>query len=317
MTAWKLLPSDGMEFLEYETPEWKASVALSSGGNLIRLRCRRTETEILRFPRTPAELKAHPECFGTPLLLPPNRIADGAFSANGIRYRLPLNDPLTGSHLHGLVLGRPWDLLSVDGENIVAGYEFGPASPEYSGFPHRFRLEMRYCFAPDSVTQLLAVRNAGPDPMPLGVGFHTAFLLPPEEKTTVHVPRGEGRWEVHPVRRLPTGRLVAWENETAALLDGERSADSLPVAVLFPVCGKHEALIRHARCRIRYAFDPQYRHLACWNDGGGKEFFCIEPMSWMTNAPNLPLPSEVSGFSLLKGGGTRTFRSEFRIEFSQ
>ena len=151
--------------------------------------------------------------------------------------------------------------------------------------------------------------------MPLGVGFHTAFLLPCGENVTLSVPRGNGFWEVHPHRRLPTGHLLPWEPGTAALLDGRLSAASCPVASLFPVCGTPDALIRRKKFRIRYVFDQGFHHLACWNGGGGREFFCIEPMSWMTNAPNLPLPPEISGLSFLESGKTRIFRSEFRVEF--
>lgn len=314
MSVWRVIRREEMEILEYETPEWQASVALSSGGNLIRLRYLPKEVEILRFPRNGAELKARPECYGSPLLLPPNRIADGMFQANHVLYRLPVNERETHSHLHGLVLGRKWTLLSAGEEGIAVGYRFSPRVPEYSGFPHEFQLELRYCFAPEVVTTILSIRNSGRNAMPLGVGVHTTFLLPPEEEPSVAVPRGEGFWEVHPRRRLPTGRLLPWDPGIADLLDGKRSSASLPVAHLFPLRGKREALIRRSRCHIRYRFDEKYAHLACWNQGGTGDFFCIEPMSWMTNAPNLPLPPEISGFSFLEGGKTRIFRSAFRIE---
>ena len=42
--------------------------------------------------------------------------------------------------------------------------------------------------------------------------------------------------------------------------------------------------------------------------------FCIEPMSWMTDAPNLPLPAPVSGFSLLPPESGRTFCCTLRVE---
>lgn len=310
----KRYAEEGDELLAVETPEWSGVIDLTSGGNLIRLRYRPEETEILRSPRSFAELRAKPECFGTPLLLPPNRIGGGRFRANGRDYSLPLNEPETDSHLHGLVLGRAWQLQDVDADSVAVSYLFDRQRAEYSGFPHEFRLMMRFRFAPESVEYVLAVENTGSEAMPLGVGFHTAFALPPEESATVTAPHGDGFWEVHPTRRLPTGRLLAWDSETQGVLDGTVAAASVPVAKMFPVDGGHEALIRRKKLRIRYVFDEKYLHLACWNDGGGKDFFCIEPMSWMTNAPNLELPPEISGFSMLEGGKTRTFRSEFRIE---
>ena len=37
-------------------------------------------------------------------------------------------------------------------------------------------------------------------------------------------------------------------------------------------------------------------------------------MSWMTDAPNLPLPAPVSGFSLLPPESERTFCCTLRVE---
>ena len=106
MRRWKTFQAGGMEFLQYETPEWKALVSLTSGGNLIRLHYTPAAADLLRFPRTPAELESHPECFGTPLLLPPNRIADGCFCANGFRYHLPLNED---AYIHRNGRTARWD----------------------------------------------------------------------------------------------------------------------------------------------------------------------------------------------------------------
>ena len=68
----------------FETPDWCGTLALDSTGNLIRLRHRRTEMEIFRFPVPEEELAEFPAVFGMPLLLPPNRIRDGRFSAGGM-----------------------------------------------------------------------------------------------------------------------------------------------------------------------------------------------------------------------------------------
>ena len=98
----------------FETPEWCGTLALDSTGNLIRLRHRRTEMEIFRFPVPEEELAELPAVFGMPLLLPPNRIRDGRFSAGGHDFRFPINEPATTCFLHGVLLGRPFKLEEVE-----------------------------------------------------------------------------------------------------------------------------------------------------------------------------------------------------------
>lgn len=304
---------DDLELLELTSDCWRATLVPASGGNLIGLLHRPSGLEILRSPRSAAELRAHPECFGTPLLLPPNRIADGCFRFNGRLCRLPVNEPATGSHLHGLMLRRTWRLKNAAGDTAAVVCDFGRSDAEYSGWPYEFHLEMRYRLTPEALEHTLTVENRGAEAMPLGVGFHTTFLLPPEESATVEVPHGAGCWEVHPVRRLPTGSRRPWTPDELELLDGRRPAHSRAIACHFPLDSSRTATIRRKGWRINYRFDPQYRHLACWNSGGGQDFFCIEPMSWMTNAPNLQLPPAVSGFAVLEAGESRTFVAAYSV----
>ncbi len=304
---------DDLELLELTSDCWRATLAPASGGNLIGLLHRPSGLEILRPPRNSAELRTNPQCHGTPLLLPPNRIADGCFRFNGRLCRLPVNEPATGSHLHGLMLGRPWRLDAMSGDTVTLACDFTRGEPEFAGWPYEFHLEMRYRLAPETLEHTLTVENRGSGAMPLGVGFHTTFLLPPEESATVQVPHQDSCWEVHPVRRLPTGGRRPWAPDELDLLDGRIPAHSRAIACHFPLGTGHAAVVLRRGWRISYRFDLQYRHLACWNGGGGREFFCIEPMSWMTNAPNLQLPPAVSGFAALNAGESRTFVSAYSV----
>ena len=304
----------------FETPDWCGTLALDSTGNLIRLRHRRTEMEIFRFPVPEKELAEYPAVFGMPLLLPPNRIRDGRFSAGGHDFRFPINEPATTCFLHGVLLGRPFKLEEVEENSSVLRFRVSCAFPDgerrFPGFPCEFTAEIVYELTAGALSHRLTVRNRGRAAMPLGVGFHTAFCTPESEKIRLEIPAdSRGAWEVDPLRRLPSGRRRPWSEREKRLFAGEETIGPFPVSVQFPLPdAAHTVRIHRANGVVRYDLDPRFLHLACWNDGGGRNFFCIEPMSWMTDAPNLPLPAPVSGFSLLPPESERTFCCTLRVE---
>jgi aldose 1-epimerase len=58
--------------------------------------------------------------------------------------------------------------------------------------------------------------------------------------------------------------------------------------------------------KIFYEVDDNFKFWVLWNDGGEKGFFCPEPMTWMINAPNLPLSFAESGYLELAPGQSKT-----------
>lgn len=296
--------------LHVDTSEWQAELALSVNANLIRLRHRSSGLELLRRPPSSEALSANPAVWGVPLLFPPNRIAGGRFRWGGRDYSLPLNEPEKGNHIHGLALGRPFTLANLEdtgaGTLVETAHEFGPEDPRFVGYPHEFRLGLNYLFQGDAVLQTVTLLNRGTSAMPFGLGFHTAFQAP----ATALVTTGPGYWEVDPMRRLPTGKLLPWPDGKD---DGQVLTSAMPVACICPLRLRLVdgtpflgAILDFPaeRVKVVYEFDEQYRHCALWNDGGGKGFLCVEPMTWMTNAPNLALPPETSGLQALSPGET-------------
>lgn len=304
----------------FETSGWLGEIALASTGNLIRLHHRPTGMEIFRFPVPEAELADHPAVFGMPLLLPPNRIRDGVFSAGGRIFRFPVNEAATNCFLHGLFLGLPFELTAASecGSSLLfrLSRAFTADDVRFSGFPCEFSAEIVYELTSSGLSHRLTIRNRGGESMPLGVGFHTAFCTPESEHVTLDIPRDpSGPWAVHALRRLPSGEKRPWTPAEEALLSGRKSVEGIPVSAMFSLPEAARTVRIHRKNgTVRYELDPLYTHLACWNDGGTKEFFCIEPMSWMTDAPNVPLPDRITGFSMLPPGSARTFTSLLSVE---
>ena len=298
--------------MKIETPSWLAEVSVDAGANLCRLRHRASMLELLRSPASEEELLSHPETYGVPVLFPPNRIDGGKFTWQGRKYALPLNEPERSNHLHGLVLGRPWTLAKLASDFIVMTYVF----PGSDGFPHAFTLSLSYRFASDAVVQEFRVDNNSASPMPFGLGFHTAFSLPPDAWATVTA--GDGCWEIVRPRCLCSGKLLAWKSEEDRIFKDSRAVSCHCPSSERTIEGKpfRGALIEYpsSGIRLHYEVDSHYRHWCLWNDGGGHGFLCIEPMTWMIDAPNLDLPPEITGMQALEPGQSWQAKTVLRLE---
>lgn len=323
---------EGESFLLIETPRWKAEILLSVGSNMLSLTDRRIGLNILREPPDLEALKKQPEIYGFPVLIPPNCIHKGKFSWRGRQYTLPVNNRF-GNHIHGVVLREPWEFLDASEEEektvVRTHYVYDERNSMYAGFPHKMDVVLTYTFLPDRVLQKLSVTNIGDSAMPFAAGFHSSFRFPlgirtPEAYRTssVRVTVEDFYWEFDKaVRFAPTGKKLPWNgfdtyrtgkiiNRVPVsrqaplkedLLDGK---EFLGAVLEYPVSG----------IRIIYEFDRKYRQTALWNWDGDEDFFCAEPMSWMADSPNLPLPDSVTGLHALEPGELWEAENTIRVE---
>lgn len=299
------------EVVKLEAGNWIAEVAVDCGANLYRLYHRPNQLELLRSPEDLNDLYEMPEFFGIPVLFLPNRIGGGKFSRNGVNYQFPVNEPSRGNHLHGPLLGKPWQLAETGDEYIGMTCECS-ATPEY---PHDFTLKMRYTFMPDEVVQDFTIYNHGDLPMPFGLGFHTAFRMPPDAVAKISASRGY--WEIDTSCWHPTGKLIPWDDKLPIYTDAAAVSCHCPMTTEVyngnPLRG---AVIEYpsSGCRVFYESDENYPQWCIFNGGGGNGYFCPEPMTWMIDAPNLNLPDEESGMLDIAPGQKWQAQARIRIE---
>jgi len=297
--------------IRINTNEWRAEIQPEYGGNLCRLQHISSGMDILHFPDTVEQLRAEPEVYGVPVLLPPNRIDGGKFRFQERDYVLPLNEPTRGNHLHGLIRGAPWRVGDVGPDFAVLGLEFTATS----GFPHDFSLDMRYEFRPEAVMQRFRCTNRSKQPMPFGLGFHTTFRMPPGARAMVAAENYY--WELTEPRFLLSGKQINWPEHQHELSDrlgirlhaptAEKIIDGKPfrgMIITYP----------GQKLRLHYELDNVYRFWFFWNGGGGRELLSAEPMTWMVNAPNLDLPPEITGLQVIEPG--HTWEAETRFYMS-
>ncbi len=297
---------------------YEAVLVPGVGAQLIALKDCRRGLDLLRNPVDLVDIeayKARPQVYGIPLLFPPNRIEDGKLAIAGQTVELLVNDTNGHNHIHGFLRTRPWHLtqLEVVGAAIEVEAVFGgdSATDSYSAYLNQFQFKLQYVLSEAGLKQRLTVTNQGRTPLPLGVGFHTAFKVPFHPGSSAADCRLKvsiGReWELTE-RILPTGKLLPLNEHDQAYRTSGALPQGTPISGHFTVeeltvAGRpfHGAIIedRSKGLRLVYTVGREYRHWMLWNDDGAAGFFCPEPQTWAINAPNLKLAPELTGYQEL------------------
>ena len=95
----------GLRAVEFSKGDYTALLIPAMGANLIRLADTRRGVEVLHTPAA-EEIETflrRPQIFGTPILFPPNRIADGRYTFDGRTYRLPITNEKEHNFHHGFL----------------------------------------------------------------------------------------------------------------------------------------------------------------------------------------------------------------------
>ncbi|MFD2334439.1 aldose 1-epimerase [Cohnella sp. GCM10020058] len=291
----------------------QATIVPALGSRVVSLRCKASGLELLRTPASVEAYESAPMLYGIPVLFPPNRIAGGSFEYAGRTYRLEVNDPATGSHAHGFVHDKAWEVVSCgrdeESARLVTAFDSAHHPSVTAQFPHRFRLVMRVELLDNALIQRIDVHNESDAAFPWGLGYHTAFNFPlgaalSPASCTFAAPVGR-RWRLD-ARFLPTGELA--EDARGAQL---RQGMPIGGAVLDDVFkaadeGANEAVLTdpEAGIRVRYRADRAFGTWVLHNGDGRQGFVCPEPYTCVTNAFNLALPPEETGMRVLEPYGS-------------
>ena len=293
---------------------FRAEIVSEIGGNIISLRHLPSRTKLLREPADLRELERFPEQFGLPVLFPPNRIEDGRFTFEGRSCQLPVNETAMHNHLHGLVVNKPWNLVSHTEYSAELTCDFTPRNSEYEGFPFSFTLKRELTLTGNGLTDRMTVTNRGKWNMPLGLGYHSTF---PANPAQVRLGAGKDQFEIGE-RYLPTGRHFAWgETDPRKWFDptGINAGFHMKAEPLILEDGNsfHGAEIRYESGLLRYITDEKFGFWYTWNRRGQGDFISLEPVSWMANALNQPGPPEETGVRVLAPSSEITFLNELRF----
>ncbi|SFK79534.1 aldose 1-epimerase [Paenibacillus sp. 1_12] len=290
-----------------ENEQLIVSICPGIGNNVYSIWDKKLQREMLRTPEGPAALSEQFVQFGTPILMPPNRIDKGRFTFEGRDYQFDITHPATGNHIHGLVRQQPWVVKQAgEKENgqlfITSSINLAEDENVQRQYPHALELEVTYVLDGSRLTQTLKAANTGNNTAPFGYGLHTWFLLDGKpESWKLQLPV-EGIWELNEVN-IPTGH-VGPLGRYEALIEGETLAGHNMDTVFQIGSNPCTAILSNDQVEIRYSGSESFKQWVIFTKGEAHDFICLEPYTWVTNAPNIDQPAEVTGLQGIKPGAT-------------
>ena len=258
--------------------ELSLDVAPEIGASITRFRL--GETPLLREPSAEDLAERGPRACGSfPLVPMSNRIAHARFSLCGETRELVRNFGDNPHNLHGFGWRSRWDVAERTEDRVVLTLDHVPHGDAAAIWPYAMSARLTYALADDALETTLEVVNKDRRPMPAGLGIHPYF--PRRPGATLRF-EADGVW-IPDAIELPDHR---------APLEGDfdfRAAR--PVAEVTLDHGffgfRGSAAITYPDLKIALAIDsdPLFSHAVVFVPPG-RDYFCVEPVSHMTDAIN-------------------------------
>lgn len=292
------------------------------GNNVISLWDHRENREILRRPDE-SDLDYYlekPYHFGMPLLVPPGRIDKGQFQFEGTSYQFDRNTP-GDHHIHGLHRKQAWCVSDIeedeDGCAVTTEFKTADDGQWMRQMPAPLKLEMTFRLQDARLQQTLKVTHSGDKRIPFGIGYHTWFMIDGEpERWNLSMP-ADSVYELNSElmtsgNLLPLGDLQSLNRKMN--LQGKNLDTVLRIGEGEPA---EALLMRDDGYGLRYTADRDYfRHWVVYTKGQAEQFLCIEPYTWLPNAPNLQKDSAFTGIIALEPGQTLVLNSALEMIYS-
>lgn len=270
------------------------------GNNVIRIWDRMKQREVLRVPDA-ADLDFYmqkPYHFGIPMLIPPGRIRRGAFEYDGVRYQFDQNTA-NNNHIHGLHRTQAWkvtDIQELDEYCTVTATFLTDSDPNWTRqYPIPLKLEMTLELRGSTLSQTLQVHNLGEHAAPFGFGLHTWFMIDGEpEKWKLELPVS-AVYELD-AELLPTGNVLPLGDHALLPQGIKLKGTNFDTAFQIGDNPVRAVLTRDDGLKLVYSAGERYfKHWVVYTKGEADQFICIEPYTWLPDAPNLQLDRSVTG----------------------
>ena len=202
-----------------------------------------------------------------PLVPYSNRIRAGRFSFRGRAVVEPLNWPPERHAIHGHGWQARWQPINVGAAEARLEYRH-PAG----AWPWAYRATQHFTLTPSSLTVALSLSNESDAPMPAGVGWHPYF--PRTARATISADV-RAMWRTDG-EKLPTELVAPPEAPFARGRDNCFVGWGRRATIHWPELGARLVLQAQPPLDYLVVFTPARR-----------PFFCVEPVSHVTDAFNL------------------------------
>lgn len=281
--------------IRLEAHDWRVDVDPQAGGSLVSLSYRGHPVLRDRDPGASDFGPLQMSCF--PLVPFSNRIAGGQFAFGGKTVTLPLNMPGERHPIHGSGWTRAWDVTRRSGH--ACSLEF---RHEAGDWPWRFSAVQEIALGPDGVVMGLRLRNDSTDVMPAGLGFHPYFHLTSDCELAFSAQRvWKGSESGIPDKAVPVP--AEWDfrkPRPVAGLDVDHCFSDWNgrARIAWPGAGLEVEISCSDNARHAILYAPPRRP-----GDAAAGFFCLEPVTHVSNALNAPSPED-AGIQALEPGAS-------------
>ena len=231
----------------------------------------------------PHTLRASRPSGSFPLVPYSNRLGNRRFQWQGVDHTTAPNFGDSPHSLHGVAWLRAWQVVSFEPAGLVLRYEHRPDAH----WPFAFAAEQHFTLTPARLSVRLAMTNTSPQAQPAGLGWHPYF--PKRARSHLHT-QVTRRWEVDNAQ-LPTHPVAQDRiDDPIAQLRLDHCFDGW--------CGR--ALLHDEQFSLELC--SSLRHLVVYTPQD-KDYFCVEPVSHVNNAIQMPDPLQ-HGLVALPPGDT-------------
>lgn len=146
----------------------------------------------------------------------PNRTADGRFGFDGATHQLEITEPERNNAIHGLVLGKVWEVTGHEPGQVELHITIEPAP----GWPWPIELSATYRLTDEGLVATFDAETAEARPVPFAFGWHTYLQAQGAHVDSCRLTMAvDKHLPLEPRRNLPQGEATCDET-TAALQEG-------------------------------------------------------------------------------------------------
>jgi len=211
-----------------------------------------------------------------------NRLGYRRFRWLGADYTTAPNFDDNPHSVHGVAWLKPWGVVSAGPSDAELRMVHAPDAH----WPFAFELQQRFVLTPNSLEVHLVFSNTAAQPQPVGLGWHPYF--PKRPRSRLHIELSE-RWESD-ASGLPTRRVA------------QPGIDGDVTHLAFDNCfegWRGPARIRDEKLSLRLTSSLPY--LVVFTPDT-KPYYCVEPVSHVSNALHMADPA-AHGLRSVPAGG--------------